>query len=157
MSYFADCSTQEEVRARYRELLQLHHPDVGGDPAVARQINVEYQRYRRTGYVGRVSIPDKTYYPVDRLIYAIQDPRNPVKIVACAIQDDSNIVGFSTPITARRSMTFAVALAPDELVALRRRAARHLGGYQIVMYEDELNALHERSAEYRKTRKKVKS
>ncbi len=39
--------TCEELRARYRFLMKMHHPDVGGDPAMSRQIIAEYERLSR--------------------------------------------------------------------------------------------------------------
>jgi hypothetical protein len=37
----------EEIRAQYRFLLKKHHPDVGGDPAMTREIIGEYHRLER--------------------------------------------------------------------------------------------------------------
>ncbi len=34
----------EEIRARYRFMMKKHHPDVGGDPGLTRQIIAEYDR-----------------------------------------------------------------------------------------------------------------
>ena len=42
MSYFKDCKTIGEVKARYRDLAKLHHPDRGGDTATMQAINAAY-------------------------------------------------------------------------------------------------------------------
>lgn len=42
MTYFAHCATLDELRAEYRRLIKLHHPDVGGDPETMKTINNEY-------------------------------------------------------------------------------------------------------------------
>ncbi len=42
MKFFSDCSTLEEVKAAYRKLAVLHHPDRGGDTATMQELNKEY-------------------------------------------------------------------------------------------------------------------
>ncbi|MDJ0835059.1 MAG: J domain-containing protein [Acidobacteriota bacterium] len=37
----------EEIKARYRFLMKKNHPDIGGDPAVTRQLIAEYERLCR--------------------------------------------------------------------------------------------------------------
>ncbi|GAA3929125.1 DnaJ domain-containing protein [Chitinophaga oryziterrae] len=43
MKFFDGCNTQEEVKARYRQLAMEHHPDKGGNEEVMKEINKEYE------------------------------------------------------------------------------------------------------------------
>ncbi len=43
MKWFRGCTTAEEVKARYHELLMKHHPDNGGDVATCQEINAEFK------------------------------------------------------------------------------------------------------------------
>lgn len=45
MDFFADCKTEEQVKARYRELVKIHHPDVGGDSKTFIKIQKEYESW----------------------------------------------------------------------------------------------------------------
>lgn len=40
--YFARCTTLEELKAEYKKLVMIHHPDRGGDLATMQEINAEY-------------------------------------------------------------------------------------------------------------------
>lgn len=42
MNYFKECNTIDEVKARYRDLAKLHHPDRGGSTATMQAINAAY-------------------------------------------------------------------------------------------------------------------
>ena len=42
MKYFQDCTTIDQVKARYKELAKQHHPDRGGDTATMQAINAAY-------------------------------------------------------------------------------------------------------------------
>ena len=42
MKYFTNCTTAEELKAKYHELLKQYHPDNGGDPEICKQINNEF-------------------------------------------------------------------------------------------------------------------
>jgi hypothetical protein len=42
MMYFKDCTTIDEVKARYKDLAKQHHPDRGGDTATMQAINAAY-------------------------------------------------------------------------------------------------------------------
>lgn len=42
MTYFKDCLTKEQVRARYKELAKKFHPDLGGSTEIMQKINAEY-------------------------------------------------------------------------------------------------------------------
>lgn len=43
MSYFANCTNPDEIRAAYRALVKEHHPDLGGDTRTMQQINAAYE------------------------------------------------------------------------------------------------------------------
>jgi len=42
MNYFKDCTTIEQVKARYKDLAKIHHPDKGGNTATMQAINAAY-------------------------------------------------------------------------------------------------------------------
>lgn len=42
MNYFTNCHSLEELKAEYRRLIKLHHPDFGGSTATMQQINAEH-------------------------------------------------------------------------------------------------------------------
>lgn len=42
MKYFKNCASLSDVKAEYRRLVKLHHPDLGGDTATMQAINAEY-------------------------------------------------------------------------------------------------------------------
>lgn len=42
--FFAGCHTLQEVKARFKALVKVHHPDVGGDTATMQRLNDEYSR-----------------------------------------------------------------------------------------------------------------
>lgn len=44
MKYFENCHTLEDLKAEYRRLVKLHHPDCGGDTATMQAINDEHDR-----------------------------------------------------------------------------------------------------------------
>lgn len=43
-AYFSTCTTRAELKAEYRRLAMLHHPDRGGSIAHMQAINAEYER-----------------------------------------------------------------------------------------------------------------
>lgn len=47
MNYFKYSMTEEEAKARYRELAMLHHPDKGGSVEVMKTINSEYAELKQ--------------------------------------------------------------------------------------------------------------
>lgn len=52
-SYFANCTTQEEIKNEYRRLAKANHPDLGGSTEVMVAINAAYeQAVSRVGYSG---------------------------------------------------------------------------------------------------------
>lgn len=42
MTYFTNCKTLDELKAEYRRLAMIHHPDRGGDLETMKQINAEH-------------------------------------------------------------------------------------------------------------------
>lgn len=42
--FFAGVETLDDLKKRYRKLAMIHHPDVGGDPEIMKQINEENDR-----------------------------------------------------------------------------------------------------------------
>jgi DnaJ-class molecular chaperone len=47
MKYFNYSMTEEEAKARYRELAMQHHPDKGGSVEVMKTINTEYAELKQ--------------------------------------------------------------------------------------------------------------
>mgnify|MGYP001570856200 CR=1 FL=1 len=47
MNYFKDCFTEQQIKARYRELCKLHHPDLGGSEEIMKQVNLAYEERLR--------------------------------------------------------------------------------------------------------------
>ena len=43
MRYFMNCKSLEELKAEYRRLAKIHHPDRGGDTETMKAINNEYE------------------------------------------------------------------------------------------------------------------
>ncbi len=43
MNYFTGIKTLLVLKARYRELCKLHHPDLGGDLEIMKAVNVQYE------------------------------------------------------------------------------------------------------------------
>lgn len=44
MKYFINCNTLEELKAEYKRLVKIHHPDAGGDVEIMKEINNEYEK-----------------------------------------------------------------------------------------------------------------
>ncbi len=42
MRFFTNCNTLDELKAEYRRLTKLHHPDLGGDAETMKAVNNEY-------------------------------------------------------------------------------------------------------------------
>lgn len=42
-NYFENSKTLEELKAEYRRLARIHHPDMGGDTETMKQINAQYE------------------------------------------------------------------------------------------------------------------
>lgn len=45
-TYFENCHTIEEGKARYRELCKQHHPDAGGDTATMQEVNQAWAKFQ---------------------------------------------------------------------------------------------------------------
>lgn len=43
MGYFPEVHSIDELKRRHRQLMQMYHPDVGGNTVVAQEINAEYE------------------------------------------------------------------------------------------------------------------
>ncbi len=41
--FFTNCRTLEELKAEYRRLSKIHHPDLGGDLETMKQVNIQYE------------------------------------------------------------------------------------------------------------------
>ena len=64
MKFFANVDNIEDLKAEYRRLAMLHHPDRGGDTATMQKINDEYARlFERLKDVHKSTRPDgpRTY------------------------------------------------------------------------------------------------
>ena len=54
--YFANCSTLDELKAEYKRLAKINHPDAGGDDATMAAINAEYdEMVKRLAHTSRRS------------------------------------------------------------------------------------------------------
>lgn len=42
--WFSGCSSLDELKAEYKRLCKIHHPDLGGDLRTMQDINAEYDR-----------------------------------------------------------------------------------------------------------------
>lgn len=49
MKYFSSITNLEGLKAEYKKLCKIHHPDLGGDTATMQAINAEYQQLLKTG------------------------------------------------------------------------------------------------------------
>ena len=47
IKYFAHCSTLDELKAEYKRLAKIHHPDAGGDDATMAEINAEFDEMHK--------------------------------------------------------------------------------------------------------------
>lgn len=43
IQYFENLTSENEIKARYKELAKMHHPDRGGDVEIMKQINAQYE------------------------------------------------------------------------------------------------------------------
>lgn len=42
-NFFENCQTLDELKAEYRRLARIYHPDMGGDTETMQQINAQYE------------------------------------------------------------------------------------------------------------------
>jgi hypothetical protein len=47
--YFLDCSSIEEIKRKFKQLALKHHPDLGGDPEIMKEVNRQYQEALKKG------------------------------------------------------------------------------------------------------------
>lgn len=45
--YFRNCFSEDQIKARYRELCKLHHPDLGGNVEIMQAVNMAYEERLR--------------------------------------------------------------------------------------------------------------
>ena len=43
MKFFTNCHSLDELKAEYRRLIKIHHPDCGGDTETMKQVNNDYK------------------------------------------------------------------------------------------------------------------
>lgn len=48
MGYFKNCKSLQELKAEYKMLVKIHHPDKGGDTETMKKINAEYEQMLNT-------------------------------------------------------------------------------------------------------------
>lgn len=49
-TYFEGLHTEQEIKNKWRELCKRHHPDLGGDPEIMKQVNAQYEARLRDCY-----------------------------------------------------------------------------------------------------------
>lgn len=59
-NWFNECKDDTELKARYRDLVKQHHPDLGGDTATMQEINAEYEARMRGSYTARENSTDSS-------------------------------------------------------------------------------------------------
>lgn len=62
MDFFSDCKTQDEVKARFRQLAKMFHPDQGGDPSYMIQLQEQYDKWPKNIPQGYQSQNSQPYY-----------------------------------------------------------------------------------------------
>ncbi|GAC1546433.1 MAG: hypothetical protein NVS2B7_21620 [Herpetosiphon sp.] len=62
-AWFNHCRTVDEVKAEYRRLCFMYHPDHGGDGSLMQSINVAYRRVIRQGIGPQSPLPTARYGP----------------------------------------------------------------------------------------------
>lgn len=72
MKYFSSCENLDELRAEYRRLIKINHPDVGGDAETMKAINNAYdlrfdELKRGTPHAGET--PDAYRAAVESLLH----------------------------------------------------------------------------------------
>jgi len=61
-NYFQDCQTIEQIKTRYRELVQKFHPDhAGGSNEIMKEINLQYESYKGMTFTATNHETGKTY------------------------------------------------------------------------------------------------
>ena len=47
MTFFQNCFSESEIKARYRELCKQYHPDLGGSEEMMKLVNLDYEERLR--------------------------------------------------------------------------------------------------------------
>lgn len=47
MNFFQTCFTESEIKARFRDLCKIHHPDLGGNEETMKAVNLAYEERLR--------------------------------------------------------------------------------------------------------------
>ena len=62
--FFTACKTLDELKAEYKRLAKIHHPDCGGDDATMARINAEYDRL--SAILPKLNAQGEAYQPKER-------------------------------------------------------------------------------------------
>jgi len=60
-NWFESCTTIEEIKKRYRQLAQIHHPDHNGNEETMKEINSQYEKFRFQKFTATNHETNKTY------------------------------------------------------------------------------------------------
>jgi len=62
--FFTECRNLDQLKAEYKRLAKIHHPDCGGDDATMAAINAEYDRLSQI--LPKVNAQGEEYQPQER-------------------------------------------------------------------------------------------
>ena len=63
--FFGGCVTLETLKKEYRRLCRIHHPDLGGDEATMKALNLEYETILKNGVFQAEMEKDKTDFDTE--------------------------------------------------------------------------------------------
>ena len=63
--FFGGCVTLEALKKEYRRLCRIHHPDLGGDEAKMKALNLEYETILKNGVFQAEMEKDKTDFDTE--------------------------------------------------------------------------------------------
>ena len=69
MQYFSKVKSLQELKAEYKRLVKLHHPDKGGDTETMKRINAEYEKMLNSQNYSREGKPLSEQEIKDNVIY----------------------------------------------------------------------------------------
>lgn len=69
MKYFNNVKNLQELKAEYKKLVKIHHPDKGGDTETMKQINAEYEKMLNTQNYNKEGKPLSEQEVKDNVIY----------------------------------------------------------------------------------------
>jgi hypothetical protein len=69
MKYFKDVQNLQELKAEYKRLVKIHHPDKGGDLQTMKDINAEYDKMLETQAFGKDNKPFTDQELKDNKVY----------------------------------------------------------------------------------------